>query len=75
MIAYGRLGHGIGLSATEPRSVAEWDPTILREGMFITVEPAVEDETGVYCAEQGVAVTSGGADILSIAPTHLTEGR
>ena len=75
MIGYGRLGHGIGLSATEPPSVAEWDPTILREGMVITVEPAVEDETGIYCAEQVVAVTSHGADVLSIAPTHLTEGK
>ena len=75
MIAYGRLGHGIGLSATEPPSVAEWDPTILKEGMVFTVEPAVEDETGIYCAEQVVAVTSRGADVLSIAPTQLTEGR
>ncbi|MDH3307251.1 MAG: Xaa-Pro peptidase family protein [Acidimicrobiia bacterium] len=75
MIGYGRLGHGIGLSATEPPSVAEWDLTILKEGMVITVEPAVEDETGIYCAEQVVAVTSRGADVLSIAPTHLVEGR
>jgi Xaa-Pro aminopeptidase len=74
MIGYGRLGHGIGLSATEPPSVAEWDSTILMEGMVITIEPAVEDETGIYCAEQVVAVTSRGANILSTAPAQLTEG-
>jgi Xaa-Pro aminopeptidase len=74
MIGYGRLGHGIGLSATEPPSIAEWDSTILREGMVITVEPAAEDETGIYCAEQVVAVTGHGVEVLSIAPTRLTEG-
>lgn len=73
LIGYGRLGHGIGLSATEPPSLAEWDATTLEAGMVITVEPAVEHESGLYCTEQVVAVTNDGPDLLSIAPTSLVE--
>ncbi len=71
LIGYGRLGHGIGLSATEPPSVAEWDTTVLEEGMVVTIEPALVHETGLYCTEQVVAVGKLGPDLLSIAPTEL----
>src|SRR5690606_14825598 len=73
LIGYGRLGHGIGLSATEPPSLAEWDDTRLEEGMVITIEPALEHESGLFCAEQVVAVTREGPDLLSTAPTDLVE--
>ena len=72
ILGFGRLGHGIGLSATEPPSIAEWDNSILKPGMVITVEPAVVDDSGLYCAEQVIAISeSGEPEILSRAPTHL----
>lgn len=55
-LGFGRLGHGIGLTATEPPSVVEHDPTVLEAGMVITVEPAAVHEDGLYCAEQIVLV-------------------
>ena len=70
-LGFGRLGHGIGLDATEPPSVAEFDETVLQPGMVITVEPAVVDESGLYCAEQVLAITDGAPEVLSEAPTGL----
>jgi len=70
---YGRLGHGIGLSSTEPPSIAEWDPTILATGMVVTIEPAMTDASGLYCAEQVVVVTGGEPEVLTSAPSYLTE--
>jgi Xaa-Pro aminopeptidase len=73
LLGYGRLGHGIGLSSTEPPSVAEWDPTILAAGMVLTIEPALSHPSGIYCAEQVVLVTDGAPEILTTAPSELTE--
>ena len=70
---YGRLGHGIGLSSTEPPSIATWDPTILDIGMVVTIEPAISHSSGIYCAEQVVAVTDDEPHVLSTAPSFLTE--
>lgn len=70
---YGRLGHGIGLSSTEPPSIAGWDPTVLDAGMVITIEPAISHSSGIYCAEQVVAVTNGEPQVLTTAPSILTE--
>lgn len=70
---YGRLGHGIGLSSTEPPSIAEWDPTILATGMVVTIEPAVTGPSGLFCAEQVVVVTEGEPEVLTSAPSYLTE--
>ena len=70
-LGFGRLGHGIGLDATEPPSIAEFDTTVLQPGMVVTVEPAVVDETGLYCAEQVLAITEGEPEVLSTAPTCL----
>ena len=70
-LGFGRLGHGIGLDATEPPSIAEFDETVLVPGMVITVEPAVVDQTGLYCAEQVLAITDGAPEVLSRAPTCL----
>lgn len=70
-LGFGRLGHGIGLTATEPPSVAEWDDTVLAEGMVITIEPAVVDRSGLFCAEQVLVITDGDPEVLSTAPTGL----
>jgi Xaa-Pro aminopeptidase len=55
-LGFGRLGHGIGLTATEPPSMVEHDPTILEAGMVVTIEPAASYDDGLYCAEQIVVV-------------------
>lgn len=73
LLGYGRLGHGIGLSSTEPPSIAEWDPTVLAAGMVVTIEPALSELSGIYCAEQIVAVTDDEPEVLTTAPSELTE--
>jgi Xaa-Pro aminopeptidase len=67
---FGRVGHGIGLTATEPPSVARHDDTVLEAGMVITVEPASVEDDGIYCAEQ-IVVVGDPPEILSTAPTAL----
>ncbi len=74
-LGFGRLGHGIGLDATEPPSIAEFDETVLQPGMVVTIEPAVVDDTGIYCAEQVLAITDGAPEVLSTAPVGLSRVR
>ena len=69
-LGFGRLGHGIGLTATEPPSVVEHDPTILEAGMVITTEPAAVHEDGLYCAEQ-LVVVGDPPELLSPDSTDL----
>ena len=59
------LGHGIGLQTHEGPNLGPKSPTVLQEGMVITVEP------GVYCGGHGgvryeymVLVTEDGARVL-----------
>lgn len=61
----GRIGHGLGLQSTEPPDISLHDPTILEQGMVITVEPAIIREHGIYQVEQNVVVTDTGSEILS----------
>ncbi|NLY88223.1 MAG: aminopeptidase P family protein [Firmicutes bacterium] len=61
----GRLGHGIGLTATEPPDVAIYDRTILRPGMVFSVEPAYIDNTGMYQVEVYVEVTEKGYELMT----------
>jgi Xaa-Pro aminopeptidase len=67
---FGRVGHGIGLTATEPPHVARHDDTVLEAGMVITVEPASVEEDGLYCAEQ-IVVVGEPPEVLSTAPGEL----
>jgi Xaa-Pro dipeptidase len=67
---FGRVGHGIGLTATELPHIAPYDDTVLEAGMVITVEPATVQEDGIYCAEQ-VVVVGDPPEILSRAPGAL----
>jgi len=69
-LGFGRLGHGIGLTATEPPSNVEHDPTILEAGMVITCEPAASMDDGLYCTEQ-IVVVGETPDVLSAYPTEL----
>ena len=67
---FGRVGHGIGLTATEPPHVARHDDTVLEAGMVITVEPASVEDDGIYCAEQ-IVVVGDPPEVLSTAPNEL----
>lgn len=69
-LGFGRLGHGIGLTATEPPSIALHDTTVLTAGMVITIEPAAVMDDGLYCAEQ-VVVVGDEPRVLSLAPGEL----
>jgi Xaa-Pro aminopeptidase len=66
----GRLGHGIGLTATEPPSVVEHDRTVLEAGQVITCEPAAVLDDGLYCTEQ-IVVVGDTPEVLSTFPTDL----
>jgi len=66
-----RVGHGEGLAIVEPPNVAEYEDTILEEGMVITIKPGVATEFGVFHIEQDVLVTAEGSEILSTAPTEI----
>jgi Xaa-Pro aminopeptidase len=68
-----RIGHGIGITALEPPNVAEYEDTILEEGMVITIEPGVATDFGVFHVEQDVLVTQSGYEVLSTAPTGLRQ--
>jgi len=67
----GRLGHGIGMSSTEPPHITEYDETILRPGMTITIEPGVVEQYGVFHVEENILVTEDGTEILSESPREL----
>ncbi len=63
---FGRLGHGIGLDLTEPPSLHHDDHTALEPGMTLCIEPAAWFEgVGHVVAEEMIAVTSSGAEVLS----------
>jgi Xaa-Pro aminopeptidase len=68
-----RVGHGLGLSTTEPPSLALDDPTVLEAGMVVTIEPGFATEFGMFHVEQNVVVTDDGPDVLSTAPWELHE--
>lgn len=63
-----RLGHGIGLEQGEPPSLSGADPTILKTGMVVTVEPKFYSEDGLVNPDEMVLVTDDGCEILSTIP-------
>jgi len=69
-LGFGRLGHGIGLNATEPPSVVEHDRTVLGAGMVVTIEPAATYADGLYCAEQ-IVIVGDPPELLSTEPSEL----
>lgn len=64
--AGGRMGHGVGLSLTEWPSLMPGDETVLREGMVLAIEPALETSPGhIMVHEENVVLRGGGAELLS----------
>lgn len=64
----GRIGHGLGMNATEPPDVSLQNHEVLKLGMVITLEPALINEYGFFCLEEVIAVTKNNAEILTKKP-------
>ena len=60
------LGHGVGLDIHESPRLSSQSPSILEEGMIITVEPGVyiPDQFGIR-VEDMILVTKEGCEVLS----------
>jgi Xaa-Pro aminopeptidase len=62
----GRLGHGLGMQLTEWPSHAEFDDTVLQEGMVITLEPSLSYGDGrTMVHEENVVIRDGAPRLLS----------
>ncbi|MCF6322290.1 MAG: Xaa-Pro peptidase family protein [Rhizobiaceae bacterium] len=71
--AIGRFGHGLGMQLTEAPSIINFDDTVLREGMVLTLEPSIavcDDKIMVH--EENIVVQDGPPLLLSKrAPPEL----
>ncbi|MCZ4093683.1 M24 family metallopeptidase [Sinorhizobium psoraleae] len=70
----GRMGHGLGLQV-EPPSIKVGDNTLLKPGMVLCIEPALEYEPGkLIIHEETVVITDDGARLLTPArPKQLQQ--
>ncbi|RLC44228.1 MAG: hypothetical protein DRH70_09030 [Candidatus Coatesbacteria bacterium] len=68
-----RVGHGVGLTITEPPHIAEYEKRPLEPGMVITVEPGVGTTYGTFHFEADVVVTADGHEVISTLPPELFE--
>lgn len=67
-------GHGLGLEVHEVPRLGKGDPTVLQEGMVLTVEPGVYLEgLGGIRIEDDVVVTARGAEDLTTATRDFLE--
>ncbi|RVK31282.1 M24 family metallopeptidase [Sinorhizobium meliloti] len=68
----GRVGHGSGMSLTEPPSLMLGSTEVILENMVLHVEPKIEIASGVFQLEEVFRVTKNGPEFLSeIAPAKL----
>lgn len=62
----GRLGHGLGMQLTEWPSHAEFDETVVEEGMVLTLEPSLGYGDGrLMVHEENIVIRANGAELLS----------
>ncbi|MBO9448911.1 aminopeptidase P family protein [Tropicibacter sp. R16_0] len=62
----GRLGHGLGMQLTEWPSHAEFDDTVLQEGMVITLEPSLSyGDSRTMVHEENLVIQDGAPRLLS----------
>ncbi|TMB97573.1 MAG: aminopeptidase P family protein [Chloroflexi bacterium] len=67
-----QAGHGIGRDVHEPPYLADWDPTVLRPGMVLDLEPAMRVAgVGSVNIEDMVLVTDSGCEVLTQFPREL----
>ena len=63
---YSRVGHGLGLEMPEPPSLSPSDPTALRSGEVLCIEPNLDiDGVGWFVSEEELVVRDGGFELLS----------
>jgi Xaa-Pro aminopeptidase len=63
---YARVGHGLGLEMPEPPSLSPQDPTTLRSGEVLCIEPNFRaPDVGWLVSEEEVVVTDEGYELLS----------
>lgn len=69
----GRYGHGLGLQLTEPPSLIDFDETVLRPGMVLTLEPSLTVGPGaMLVGEENIVVRDGPPELLTRrAPADL----
>lgn len=67
---FAHLGHGIGLTSSEPPLTRMDNDDTLKPGMTISVEAYLKDEI-VYGSEEDILITETGAEILSEVDTGL----
>ncbi|MEP3045646.1 MAG: Xaa-Pro peptidase family protein [Roseibium sp.] len=62
----GRLGHGLGMQLTETPSITDFDQTILREQMVMTIEPSIGLGDGkMMVHEENIVIRDGAPEFLS----------
>jgi Xaa-Pro aminopeptidase len=62
----GRMGHGLGMQLTEQPSHADFDETVLKENMVITLEPSLCYGDGrIMVHEENIVVQNGAPRLLS----------
>ncbi|MBL4807814.1 MAG: aminopeptidase P family protein [Rhodobacteraceae bacterium] len=62
----GRLGHGLGMQLTEWPSLADFDDTVIEEGMVLTLEPSLSyGNARLMVHEENIVIRAGGAELLS----------
>ncbi len=69
----GRFGHGLGMQLTEAPSHIDFDRTVLRENMVLTLEPSmVVEGDRIMVHEENIVIRSGAPQLLSRrAPAEL----
>jgi Xaa-Pro dipeptidase len=68
----GRVGHGIGLTMTEPPHLGVHDDTVFAPGMVVTVEPGIATKFGTFHVEENLVVRDGPCEVLSSSPRTLS---
>ena len=62
----GRYGHGLGIQLTEPPSLTNWDKTVIKAGMALTIEPSISYGDGLtMVAEENLLILDDGIVLLS----------
>lgn len=68
----GRFGHGLGMQLTETPSNVDFDHTVLKPGMVITLEPSLQYRDRLMVHEENIVIREGAPELLSArAPEQL----